>query len=179
MMVRRGFSCICFISFFLINEIFIFVIGYEYLSLREDGRIIIGGGRHVMPKMEVNERSDSELVPQVGRFLKDWLPKHFASLQKQVSYEWEWTGIMGFTPDKLPLVGPIPERSNEFLCSGFSGHGMSRCFLSGKMVAQMIAADRDVDESDALRRAFDPARYLRSCSGGGSSGSSSKAMSKL
>ncbi|KAL1310462.1 hypothetical protein AAFC00_000756 [Neodothiora populina] len=63
-----------------------------------------------------------------------------------------WTGIMGFTADGFPMVGPLPnsvtsrQGSGEWIAAGFNGVGMSLCLLSGEAVANMIlghAVDTD------------------------------------
>ena len=56
----------------------------------------------------------------------------------------EWTGIMGFTADGLPLVGNLPkfttgrDGNGEWIAAGFNGYGMVNCWLSGKAVAHQI-----------------------------------------
>ena len=38
-----------------------------------------------------------------------------------------WAGTMGFTPDHLPIAGPIDasDATSPWICAGFTGHGMS------------------------------------------------------
>lgn len=70
----------------------------------------------------------------------------------------QWSGIMAFSRDDLPWVGPVPERLTEsgkvahgrFLAAGYTGHGMPNAWLSGKAVASMVeetlsTTDDDVD----------------------------------
>ena len=47
----------------------------------------------------------------------------------------EWTGVMGFTKDEKPIIGRI--RKNDFICGGYTGHGMPRAFLMAKKLAQI------------------------------------------
>jgi glycine/D-amino acid oxidase-like deaminating enzyme len=62
----------------------------------------------------------------------------------------EWTGIMGFTADNLPLVGQLPQSvtrragNGEWIAAGFNGYGMVNCWLSGKALAHKILG-KDVD----------------------------------
>ncbi|KAI8817133.1 FAD dependent oxidoreductase [Fimicolochytrium jonesii] len=118
--------------------------GYEYLSTREDGRIVLGGMRHlVTPSMEVGNGDDAHLHPEVSKALRSYIPDRFPMLKKQgVEVEMEWAGIMGFSGDRLPFVGPVPRNPGMFVSAGFSGHGMPRAFLSGKAVAEMVAGVR-------------------------------------
>jgi glycine/D-amino acid oxidase-like deaminating enzyme len=45
---------------------------------------------------------------------------------------------MGYSNDELPYVGPVPKRPGQYICAGFTGHGMPQIFLSAKAVAAMI-----------------------------------------
>lgn len=35
-----------------------------------------------------------------------------------------WAGILGMTPDSVPLVGPIDGLEGQWICAAFNGHGM-------------------------------------------------------
>ena len=50
----------------------------------------------------------------------------------------EWQGIMGFTDDGLPYVGPLLNKKNAYICAGYTGSGMSYAFNAGKSIADMI-----------------------------------------
>lgn len=50
----------------------------------------------------------------------------------------EWTGIMGFSRDELPWIGPVPDKRNLYVAAGFTGHGMPNTWLCGKAVALML-----------------------------------------
>lgn len=50
----------------------------------------------------------------------------------------EWTGIMGYTPDGFPFIGPVPGMRGLFVSAGFLGHGMVMCWECGGEVARMI-----------------------------------------
>ncbi|KAJ3158880.1 hypothetical protein HDU86_002568 [Geranomyces michiganensis] len=119
--------------------------GYEYLSSREDGRIVLGGLRFLAPDMDVGNGNDGHLDPKVSAALRSYLDTYYPQLGNQATVEMEWAGIMGFSQDRLPFVGPVPGRPGEYVSAGFNGHGMSRAFLSGKHVAEM-AAGRQVGE---------------------------------
>jgi len=56
----------------------------------------------------------------------------------------EWSGIMGFTADALPLVGQLPLSATgragrgEWIAAGFNGYGMPNCWGSGRALAQQM-----------------------------------------
>lgn len=64
----------------------------------------------------------------------------------------EWSGIMGFTADGLPLVGKLPESTTgregkgEWIAAGFNGYGMPNCWGSGKALAEIIVNGKPGDE---------------------------------
>lgn len=69
-----------------------------------------------------------------------------------------WSGIMGFTGDRLPLIGKLPASATkrrgdggEWIAAGFNGYGMPLCWSSGEAVAKMILG-QDVD--DFLPKSF-------------------------
>ena len=68
----------------------------------------------------------------------------------------EWTGIMGFTEDYNPLVGPVPNRPNEYMLAGFSGDGMPRAFGAARDVSEMIIGSLDPTK---YHPPFSPARF--------------------
>jgi glycine/D-amino acid oxidase-like deaminating enzyme len=64
----------------------------------------------------------------------------------------EWSGIMGFTADGLPLVGNLPEivtgrqGEREWICGGFNGYGMPNCWGSGKALADLMVLGKIGDD---------------------------------
>jgi hypothetical protein len=55
--------------------------------------------------------------------------------------------VMGYSNDGFPYVGPACGRLGQYVCAGFSGHGMPQIFLSAKAIASMIITGdtEDVD----------------------------------
>lgn len=116
--------------------------GFEYFFQRPDiskgspsvPHIILGGGRSVAPAPhELGVADDSELNPAVSRYLMNFLPKHFPTLSDTrdcQTIDYHWTGIMGFTPSRNPVVGPVYinsiRQTGQYILAGFSGHGVSR-----------------------------------------------------
>lgn len=58
-----------------------------------------------------------------------------------------WSGIMGFTPDGMPMVGRLGQRltgrpgDKEWAAVGFNGYGMDKCWLVGELLGAMIAGE--------------------------------------
>lgn len=45
---------------------------------------------------------------------------------------------MGYSSDRLPRVGNVPNRPGMFIMAGFTGHGMPQIFLTAKGIAEMV-----------------------------------------
>jgi glycine/D-amino acid oxidase-like deaminating enzyme len=78
-----------------------------------------------------------------------------------------WTGIMGFSRDDMPWVGPIPNYPGVFLAAGYTGHGMPNAFLCGKAVSVMLQSSLEgMDEESVIQAAIShtevslPAAYV-------------------
>jgi glycine/D-amino acid oxidase-like deaminating enzyme len=130
--------------------------GYEYWMQRPDGRIVLGGLRWHTPTREEGTRDDTVVEPQVSAALHAFLPRRFPALAG-IAVEHEWTGIMGFTPDRNPLVGPVPGSPGEHVVAGFNGHGMSMAFLCARAGAEIVAGRTP---EDFLPEAFLPSRFI-------------------
>lgn len=153
----------------------------EYLVQRPaPGReLILGGGRHLAKNMAVGEWRDDVVEGEVAAWLREELEpvldlerekkeeeedkkndddeKKQQQKQQQPGLEasMEWTGIMGYSRDQVPWVGPVPASlgggDGLFVAAGFTGHGMPRCALAGRGVARMMAGDL---EGHGVPRAF-------------------------
>ncbi|KAE9401989.1 FAD dependent oxidoreductase [Gymnopus androsaceus JB14] len=111
--------------------------------------IILGGGREVESRFELYETDDSKCNEAVGKVLKGFSSGLYSGkFEVGREPEMEWTGIMGFTKSKDPLVGPLggydvegSEYEGQFIAAGYSGHGMPRAYACAEVVASMISAD--------------------------------------
>ena len=136
-----------------------------YAIRRPDGRVCLGGARALEPGAAVGSTDDSSTSEVVGAYLRRFLAKQFprlASTQGEtdaasssgdvggIEVEAEWTGVLGFTSDGKPFVGPLPERPNVYVAAGFNGNGMPQCFGVGKAIALMLA-DRPQEVAEYVR----------------------------
>src|SRR5690606_34009836 len=87
-----------------------------------DGRLLIGGGRKQNKPLE-HDTTDDRVTDPVQRVLDAYLRAKFPDVEEPV--ERRWAGIMGFTPDGLPLVGTLPGKPNVGFAVGFNGHGLA------------------------------------------------------
>lgn len=117
--------------------------GYEYGHQRpgsEAPLYIFGGGRQFATGREWGVADDSRLNPEVSAFLHPYLSRVFPNSYEEKVHS-EWTGIMGYTKTKDPLVGPVEGKQREYIAAGYSGHGMTRAYGCARVIADMIVAD--------------------------------------
>jgi glycine/D-amino acid oxidase-like deaminating enzyme len=109
--------------------------GFEYWRQLPDGRVVLGGLRRLAIEEEVGT-ADS-LHPAIQEGLEAYL-RHLG-VPAAVPVTHRWSGIMGFSPDHLPLIGPVPGQDRLYIAGGYSGHGLAFAFLAGRMIADLVA----------------------------------------
>ncbi len=92
--------------------------GYRYWRQRDDGRVLLGGWRDTAVADEVG--TEATPTPAVQRHLD----MHLAEMGVTAPVTHRWAGIMGFSPDELPLVGAVDGMPGVYVCGGYTGHGM-------------------------------------------------------
>ncbi|KAF7310080.1 DAO domain-containing protein [Mycena indigotica] len=111
----------------------------------ENPLIILGGRREdAKPPYEVGTTDDSTLDATISKSLRAFLPTLFPRFyDPDTQPEMEWTGIMGYTPLDVPLVGRVPSRKHraQYMSAGYAGHGMPRAYGCAEAVIGMMLAD--------------------------------------
>lgn len=136
---------------------------YDYMIPRPDGSIILGGAKRDFYK-NLNEwfdvSDDSKVIESARQYFDGYMQRHFYGWENSgVATKDVWTGskshttelahsvnqtntspllVMGYSNDGFPYVGPACDRPGQYMCAGFSGHGMPQIFFSAKAVASMI-----------------------------------------
>lgn len=138
---------------------FIYRNGYEYMIPQPSGSrferdIVIGGGLVKARNeglLEVGTTDDSRTDEETMRYLEgtcvDFFKSNWGDDHPDGRIRQAWSGIMGFSADGFPLVGPIPQETGLFISASFQGHGMVLCFLCAKAVVQMMGGDSSERES--------------------------------
>ena len=147
--------------------------GYHYWHSRQDGTIVLGGFRNTRPDRGVGVWQDGapaekdvvaaeHLLHELGFFHESGGTDRGAR-GDSLTIDQAWTGIIGWSMDGLPFVGPWERRGGsqdgvggmagaegavaagkEYVCAGFSGHGMTQTWLAGKAVADMIETQQQI-----------------------------------
>ncbi len=132
--------------------------GYQYFRQMPDGRFLIGGMRNKFLDEEVGY-NDVETNPALQAEIERFMAEHFPELRR-VSIERRWSGILGFTPDHLPLVGRLPDLPDVYFAVGFNGEGMGMGGAAAERAADLIlsgaypgvlSADRLAPQATAVK----------------------------
>jgi gamma-glutamylputrescine oxidase len=110
--------------------------GYRYWRQRADGRVLAGGYRDRAPEEEVGY----ETVTTAR--LQGLLDEHLRGLGVTAPVTHRWAGIMGFTADELPLVGPLAGHPDVWIAAGYTGHGLAFAFHCARRLAEAITGRR-------------------------------------
>ena len=114
--------------------------GYEYWHVLPDGRVMLGGKRYTD---EEGEKGLEEIAnPVVHQALDDFLMTLYPQLKTLPKIEHRWSGIMGFSRDGLPIVGPMPGNTTTWIAAGFTGYGLGMCWSIGKAVADALTENK-------------------------------------
>lgn len=121
------------------------------LSMKQfaNGTVVIGGGQRASIDLD-SGRSDIDVR---GLAIAAKAAAEIFPALRGAKLVRAWSGIEGFTADKLPVIGP-GESPGVFHVFGFSGHG----FQLAPAVARVVADHLIDGESDISLEPFAPAR---------------------
>lgn len=126
--------------------------GFEYFRQLPDGRILAGGGRRASLDTELTfaDRPSEPVQGAIETFLHACFPG-----TQDLAITHRWAGIMGFSCDELPSIGPVPGSVNVYAAAGFHGHGLGYAVIAGKAVSEMMIEGKTGIPSDL----FSPRRH--------------------
>ncbi|WP_412067757.1 NAD(P)/FAD-dependent oxidoreductase [Rubrivirga sp. IMCC43871] len=124
--------------------------GHYYLRQRADGRVLVGGARHLHEADEVGY--DDATTDALQASLAAYVAEHFPDFAR-LAVERRWSGTMGFSPDGLPVLGGVPGVTGARFAAGFTGHGMGYAMRFGQLAARSLLGEPDpaADLFDARR----------------------------
>ena len=121
-----------------------------YLRPEANGRILGGDGtEHVEADPErFVPGGDASFLEHLAVSLSDRFPGWADS--EVVS---AWAGVCTATPDRRPLIGPVPDAPGLFVLSGFNGFGVMRAGGAARRLSDLLA---DGETSESARLALAP-----------------------
>ena len=114
--------------------------GYYYVRQRRDGRVLVGGARHLFREAEVGYADAT--TPRLQAALEAYLAAHFPAAAG-AAVERRWSGTMGFSPDGAPVLADVPGVPGAVAVAGFSGQGLSLAVRLGATVAARVLGQPD------------------------------------
>lgn len=114
----------------------------NYFRPTDDGRLFFGGG----------ESYSNVHVDNPGKLVRRAMAQVFPDL-KDVPFDYEWSGIVGITPTRFPLVRRLAP--NVLMAAGYSGQGVSLAPFAGYVMAEAVAGT--LERFDCLARLPVPA----------------------
>ncbi len=110
-----------------------------------NGTVIIGGARRGRANIDDNRTDiDFHQLQKTASTAKDVFP-----IMRKAIVQRAWSGIEGYTPDNVPVIGRSSQHDNAFHAFGFSAHG----FQLGPGVGMLMA---DFIESGIRPAEFEP-----------------------
>jgi len=112
--------------------------GSVYVRQVKRGNVVFGGGPRTA--LELDERF-AHVVPQR-------LKEQFARLRRLIpalghlQLIRSWSGVEGFLPDMIPVMGPSATTPGLFHAFGFCGHGFALGPAVGAVMAELIATGK-------------------------------------
>lgn len=106
-----------------------------YGCQRPNGEIIFGGDRVLGADravdddgIAVNHAHAAEVFPELGRLTPTRT----------------WAGLMPFSLDGRPLIGPVPDHEGLFLAGGLASGGFGRGPMTGQLVGELVLGHEPV-----------------------------------
>jgi len=124
------------------------LVQHFYARPESEGSILAGNGTQLRPfdPEEYNERADPEFLESIAaRVVRRFEDGGEARLRAG------WAGLCAGTPDRRPLVGPVPGRPEWLVLSGDNGFGLMRSLALGERLADAVGGRVD--------KGLDPARF--------------------
>ena len=124
--------------------------GYDYFRQRDDGRLLLGGRRHLHREDEATD--DTRTTDAIQGDLERYLERHLSAFGP-FEIEARWSGTMGFSPDELPFWRTLEDYDgapSTHVLGGMTGHGMGLGAVCGQTVARSTHCELDPVERQRL-----------------------------
>jgi len=126
-----------------------------YVRPEEAGRILAGDGTQLVEvdPMTFQPGGDSSFVENVASTFAERFPGW-----AEAELVRAWAGVCVSTPDRHPLVGPVPGAAGLYTITGFNGFGVMRAGGAAERLAAVLASNGGEPEMDRLAP-VDPRRF--------------------
>ncbi len=128
-------------------------LGHAQLVPGPEERLVSSGCRWATAHLEAGEADDTVVSEAVHNKLSELTLRHRPDAGAPTH---QWSGIMGFTCDGLPLLGPIPGRSRVIACTGFAGHQAAMAMGAARAIADGLLGEQNIE----VPKLFELARFV-------------------
>lgn len=110
--------------------------GFYYFRPIEHNRLLIGGGRNI----NFNAETTTHLINsnEIVNGIKEAIHQLFTTIHSNSRVEYSWAGVMGFSPNKKPIIENVPNRKNVFIGFACNGMGVALGAKAGKDLARIM-----------------------------------------
>jgi glycine/D-amino acid oxidase-like deaminating enzyme len=111
--------------------------GSEYVRSAPDNQIIFGGCRtyHAQNEATSADETSDEVQSHLERYVRELITEDYDITAR-------WSGIMGFSPDGMPVVDQVRihtlSNAHVWFCGGLTGHGMSMGYQTGRHAVRVM-----------------------------------------
>ncbi|MFH1228458.1 MAG: FAD-binding oxidoreductase [Planctomycetota bacterium] len=123
-----------------------------YFHGETGGLLLVGDGtteKEENPDM-FKQKVDSNFLEDIAKKVSYLIP-HMSDAKVVNS----WAGLCTATPDRIPIIGPVPNVKGLILANGSNGYGFMRAGMIGKLVAQIVIGNKpSIDVSTMLLDRF-------------------------
>ncbi|MGQ9467876.1 MAG: NAD(P)/FAD-dependent oxidoreductase [Anaerolineae bacterium] len=123
--------------------------GYEYARPLPDGRLLLGVWRYPQRLSSSESSTDPDMALQKG--LSRFARRYFPAVEGNVLHR--RSGVIGCTPDGVPVVGSLPHLPGVYFALGLGGWGLCWAFIAAERVVEMILEGTPAGLLDATERA--------------------------
>ncbi|KAK5952410.1 hypothetical protein OHC33_006453 [Knufia fluminis] len=120
---------------------------YSLIQRKGDGTFILGVSR-ANPTLSAGAKAqivsfddsafDQEIVDDALAQFGTMFPEMQGKQRHGEGLDHAWAGIIGMTPDNVPLIGSMEELPGQYICAGFNGHGMARIFTCASGLVKIM-----------------------------------------
>jgi len=114
---------------------------YDHENYPKHNLICIGGPQH---SIEDRSEYDAEIEyeEQAKEQIEDFVKKVYdLDPNKKIEYQFMWHGLMGYTPNRIRLIGAEPLNPHLLYNLGCNGVGILPSLYGGKRISKIIAGE--------------------------------------
>lgn len=115
---------------------------YEYEKGAKHNLICLGGPQHnIADREEYLYEFDypEEVQADIDKFVKDI---YSVDPSKKIEYQFTWHGLMGYTPNRIRLIGEEPKNPVILYNLGCNGVGILPSIYGGRRISRIIAGEK-------------------------------------